>query len=103
MYRVCQKVINFPFIRLYLCEKDVVFVENNKKYSLKVETGWWTEEGFIYVYTKNFNSIIKFGVFVHELIEFILEGKLRFKHKSAHRLANIVEILFTFGRSKIYN
>mgnify|MGYP000707542014 CR=1 FL=1 len=63
---------------------------------LQEETGWW-DKNRIVIYSK-LAPIKKFGVFVHEFVEWLLEGNLKLPHNIAHNLANIIERIFTLNQ-----
>ncbi|MEO0086546.1 MAG: hypothetical protein ABIK77_04150 [candidate division WOR-3 bacterium] len=92
------KKITFPFY-IILTDEDIYFPED--KIWLSEEQGYW-ERNRIYIYARNSSSVIKWSIFIHELIEMILEKKFKIPHKFSHQIANIFESIFTLGKNREY-
>jgi hypothetical protein len=70
---------------------------------LSDETGWWTEDGKIFVYMPAYKTKREqIGIAVHEWLERLLVVKLRMSRVWAHRIANIVEKVVSFGKARLY-
>jgi len=94
-----RKVLTFPF-RVILSEEDIRLVdEKGNIYMLSRELGWWDNKA-IYIYKPGLSGIEKLGILLHEIIEMLLE-KLFVPHKIAHFVANVFEMIFTLGKSKL--
>jgi hypothetical protein len=88
-----------------LTERDYEFVdeEDGEGVYLSEETGWWTEDGEVYIYVPAYRTKReKIGVAVHEWVERLLVRKLGMSRTWAHRIANVVEKIVSLGKSKIY-
>lgn len=82
-------------------EDRVMVAEDGEEVLLSEELGWWDREGRVWVWG-NLKWYEKWGVGVHEVVEFVLEDKLGFSHEKAHKIANRVEQILTLGKSKVY-
>jgi hypothetical protein len=70
---------------------------------LSDETGWWTEDGEIYVYMSEYRIMREMlGVAVHEWLERLLVQRLGMSRRWAHRIANVVEKVVSLGKAKLY-
>jgi hypothetical protein len=70
---------------------------------LSDETGWWTEDGEIYVYLPEYGTRReRVGVAVHEWLERLLVKRLGMLRGWAHRIANVVEKVVSLGKAKLY-
>jgi hypothetical protein len=88
-----------------LTNRDYDFVdeETGEEVYLSDETGWWTEDGEIYVYMPEYRTWReKLGVAVHEWLERLLVRKLGMSRNWAHRIANVVEKIISLGKAKLY-
>ena len=87
-----------------LTSKDYRFVdEDGEEVFLSDETGWWTEDGEIYVYMPEYKTWReRVGVAVHEWLERLLVRKLGMSRTWAHRIANVVEKVVSLGKAKLY-
>lgn len=88
--------IKFP-LHIILTDEDIYFPQD--KVWLSKEQGYW-ERNRIYIYTRNSCSIVKWSIFIHELIEMILEKNFKIPHKFSHQIANIFEFLLTLGNNR---
>ncbi len=92
-----KKKINFP-LKIVLTDVNLILHdEKGEVIKLKKETGAWIYDK-IYIFQKC-SVFEKLGILIHETVEFLLEGKLKFPHKFSHFIANIVETFFTMGLS----
>ncbi|MEO0233445.1 MAG: hypothetical protein ABIN15_05270 [candidate division WOR-3 bacterium] len=82
-------------IEIILSGENIIF---DSETNLKDELGFW-EENKIYIYKEGLNTLQKFGIFIHEFVEFILEKKFHLPHNLAHFIANIFEFILTFGKA----
>lgn len=98
---VVYKVLGFEVV---LTDEDVKFVsDTGEECLLSEELGWWErDKKKIWIWSEGLSGVERFGIFVHELVEWLLEGKLKISHSLAHRVANVVEWVVTFGRAKLY-
>jgi len=90
---------------IILTNKDYMFVdeEDGDEVWLSDETGWWTEDGKIFVYIPAYTTRReKFGVAVHEWLERLLVRKLGMSKVWAHRIANVVEKVVSLGKAKLH-
>lgn len=90
---------------IILTNKDYKFIEeeDGEEVWLSDETGWWTEDGDIYVYIPAYlTKREKVGVAVHEWLERLLVRKLGMSRTWAHRIANVVEKVISLGKAKLY-
>jgi hypothetical protein len=87
-----------------LTNKDYRFVdEDGEEVWLSEETGWWTEDGKIYVYMPEYRTWReRMGVAVHEWLERLLVVRLGMSKVWAHRIANVVEKVVSLGKAKLY-
>jgi len=87
-----------------LTNRDYRFVdEDGEEVFLSDETGWWTEDGEIYVYiTKHKTWRERVGVAMHEWLERLLVRRLGMSRTWAHRIANVVEKVVSLGKAKLY-
>jgi len=88
-----------------LTSRDYRFVdeESGEEVRLSEETGWWTEDGEIYVYVPAYETVReRVGVAVHEWLERLLVRKLGMSRVWAHRIANVVEKVVSVGKAKLY-
>jgi len=87
-----------------LTNKEYKFVdEDGEEVFLSDETGWWTEDGEIYVYMQEYKTWReRVGVAVHEWLERLLVRKLGMSRTWAHRIANVVEKVVSLGKAKLY-
>jgi hypothetical protein len=93
-----------PWI-IVLTDRDYRFVdeESGEEVWLSDETGWWTEDGEIYVYMPEYKTRReRLGVALHEWLERLLVGKLKMSRSWAHRIANIVEKVVSLGKARLY-
>lgn len=94
------KVLN---LTVFLTDEDRVMVgEDGEEVWLSEELGWWDKNNVIWIWVKDLKWYEKLGIGVHEFVELVLEGKLGLKHELAHKIANMVEKVFTFGKSRVY-
>jgi hypothetical protein len=86
-----------------LTKKDYEFVDDDGEViSLSDETGWWTEDGEIYVYVPEYKTRReRLGVAVHEWVERLLARKLGML-TWAHRIANVIEKVVSLGKARLY-
>ena len=60
-------------------------------------------QGSGYVFLPKIRTIREvFGIIAHEVVEYILEMKLKVKHTKAHKIANIIEKAVSLGKAKLY-
>jgi hypothetical protein len=87
-----------------LTSKDYKFVdEDGEEVWLSEETGWWTEDGKIYVYMLEYKTWReRMGVAVHEWLERLLVVRLGMSRVWAHRIANVVEKVVSLGKARLY-
>jgi len=87
-----------------LTNKEYKFVdEDGEEVFLSDETGWWTEDGEIYVYMPEYKTWReRVGVAVHEWLERLLTRRLKMSRTWAHRIANVVEKVVSLGKAKLY-
>jgi len=87
-----------------LTSRDYRFVdEDGEEVFLSDETGWWTEDGEIYVYIPEYRTWReRFGVAMHEWLERLLVRRLGMSRTWAHRIANVVEKVVSLGKAKLY-
>ena len=88
-----------------LTSKDYRFVdeESGEEVWLSEETGWWTEDGEIYVYVLEYRTVReRLGVAMHEWLERLLVRRLGMSRVWAHRIANVVEKVVSLGKAKLY-
>jgi hypothetical protein len=77
--------------------------ESGEEVWLSDETGWWTEDGEIYVYMLEYKSKReRLGVAVHEWLERLLVKRLGMSRGWAHRIANVVEKIVSLGKARLY-
>jgi len=99
---VRDRVIRLGFCKVILTSKDYMFYDG-EWVMLSDELGWWTSDGEIYVFIPKINTIWEvFGIVAHEVVEYILEMKLKVKHTKAHKIANIIEKAVSLGKAKLY-
>jgi len=87
-----------------LTNRDYDFVdEDGEEVWLSEETGWWTEDGEIYVYMPEYRTVReRLGVAVHEWLERLLVRRLGMSRAWAHRIANVVEKAVSLGKARLY-
>jgi hypothetical protein len=88
-----------------LTSRDYKFIDEDsgEEVWLSDETGWWTEDGEIYVYVPEYKTKKeRVGVAVHEWLERLLVVKLGMSRRWAHRIANVVEKVVSSGKAKLY-
>jgi hypothetical protein len=99
---VRDRVIRLGFCKVILTSKDYVFWDG-EWVKLSDELGWWTSDGEIYMYLPGVETLReRIGVTTHEVVEYVLEKKLGFEHRKAHKIANIVEKAVSLGKAKLY-
>jgi len=87
-----------------LTERDYKFVdeEDGEEVYLSDETGWWTEDGVIYIYIPEYKTRReRVGVAMHEWLERLLVKKLGMSRVWAHRVANVVEKVVSLGKAEL--
>ncbi len=89
-------------MKILFCTRDRVFKEGGKRYRLSEELGWWDERGNIYVWAKDSDKLKILGVLAHEVVESFLVRRIHLPRKTAHTVANIVEFIVSFGKSRLY-
>ena len=99
-----EKRIKIGHWVVVLTSRDYRFVdEDGEEVYLSDETGWWTEDGEIYVYMPEYRTWReRVGVAVHEWLERLLVKRLEMSRTWAHRIANVVEKVVSLGRAKLY-
>lgn len=100
-----EKRIKIGLWVVILTDRDYQFEdeESGEKVWLSDETGWWTEDGEIYVYMPEYRTVReRLGVAVHEWLERLLVVKLGMSRVWAHRIANVVEKVVSLGKAKLY-
>jgi len=88
-----------------LTNREHVFVDekDGEVVYLSEETGWWTEEGEIFIYLPEYKTRREqLGVAVHEWLERLLERRLKMPRIWAHRIANVVEKVVSLGKARLY-
>jgi hypothetical protein len=88
-----------------LTNRDYDFVdeESGEVVWLSDETGWWTEDGEVYVYMPEYRTVReKVGVAVHEWLERLFVRRLGMSRTWAHRIANVVEKAVSLGKARLY-
>jgi len=87
-----------------LTNKEYKFVdEDGEEVFLSDETGWWTEDGEVYVYMPEYRTWReRVGVAVHEWLERLLVRRLKMSRTWAHRIANVVEKVVSLWKAKLY-
>lgn len=84
--------IKFP-LRIVVMDEDLEF----DGVLLSDEKGYWTRDT-IFVWKLGYGSLEKFGIFVHEFVEWLLEGVIGIPHSFSHFVSCVVEKVVTFGR-----
>ncbi|MCI4409109.1 MAG: hypothetical protein JHC26_08465 [Thermofilum sp.] len=88
-----------------LTNKDYEFTdeEDGEEVWLSDETGWWTNEGEIFVYLPAYRTRReRVGVTVHEWLERLLVRRLGMGRAWAHMVANIAEKVVSLGKARLY-
>ncbi len=80
--------------------------ELQKDALLSDQTGWWTPEGDIYVWTKGTTRRQQIGIAVHESFEYILMVKIlrkrfRCSYNLIHWIANCLEWVASKGEADL--
>lgn len=92
---------------------DHYFVDEYQEAYLSEETGWWTPEGEIYIWTSGQEKLKQIGVGVHESFEWFVICRLITRVRKYHNLfnllanvshnvANILEFIASCGRADQY-
>ena len=79
--------------------------EFQKDALLSDQTGWWTPEGEIYIWTKGTTRKQQIGIAVHEGFEYlvmvkILRKRFRWSYNLVHWLANCLEWVVSLGEAE---
>lgn len=82
-------------MKIIFSDKDIKFYERGETFKLSQELGWWDENGNIYVWNK-LPRLQKFGVLMHEIIEYLLV-RLKIPKRISHHIANTMEKILTLG------
>lgn len=85
-------------VTVIVCYDDIVLDSEGTR--LSQETGWWDYRGIIYIWGPELSRMQKLGIGIHEFVEMVLESKLRMPHSWSHFVSNVLEFVFTLGRSK---
>lgn len=97
-----DREIRLGFCKVILTSKDYAFWDG-EWIMLSDELGWWTSDGEVYVFLHKIKTIREmFGIVAHEVVEYLLEVKLKVKHAKAHKIANIIEKAVSLGKAKLY-
>jgi len=83
-----EKVVDLRFCRIVVTKDDLAFNDKGIWYFLSDETGWWEDDGTIYVWGYAENQL---EIAVHEVVEFVLMRKLGLPRWVGHNVAIVVE------------
>jgi len=82
------RIVDLKFCKIIVTREDVIFSDNGVLYFLSDETGWWENDGTIYVWGYADSQL---EIVVHEVVEFVLMRKLRLPRWVGHNVAVVVE------------
>lgn len=88
-------------LKIIFIKGDWMMDANDEEVQISEEWGWWDEVA-IYVWDGLESWLVKFGVIVHEMVERFLVLRLKMNSELAHRIANVVEKILTFGRAQLF-
>ena len=94
-------------MKFIFTDEDQTFSDEFQKDALLSEqTGWWTPEGDIYVWTKGTTRRQQTGIAVHEAFEWFLivkvcRKKFRWLYNLFHWIANCLEWVASLGQAEL--
>lgn len=92
-----RKEVRWPF-HIVLTDEPLKIVDlYGDEIDLIDEGGAWDGKA-VYIYAPAAKTgLQKFGIFVHEWLEQLLEVRFKMSHNKTHKIASVVEKVITFG------